>query len=145
MPNVIPPDRSPEVSDLTNKVRQYVMIKNQIDDLAKEQTVLKTFLSKLVDDIGEEDDKGHLWLKLEEDVDGYRSLQRQRRVSQRLDEEAASQLLKEKGLDARCYEMLPVLNQDSVMACLYEGLLTEAEVDTMFPKAITWAFLPVKS
>ena len=143
MPNVIPPDRSP-ISGVLNKVREYIGLRSQIDDLTKQQSILKTYLSNLVDESGEEDDKGHLWLELEQEVDGYRSLQRQRRVSQRLDEEEAAALLKEKGLDSRCYSMLPVLNQDEVMACLYEGLLTEEEVDKMFPKAITWAFVPVK-
>jgi hypothetical protein len=41
--------------------------------------------------------------------------------------------------------MEPVLNEDQVMACLYEGLLTEEDVDSMFPKKIIWAFIPSKS
>ena len=45
----------------------------------------------------------------------------------------------------RCYTIQPVLNEDEVMACLYEGLLTEAEVDMMFTKKIVWAFIPSKS
>ena len=84
-------------------------------------------------------------MQLDEEVDGYRALQRQRRVSQKLDPEAAETLLKAKGLDARCYQLLPVLDEDAVMSCLYEGLLTEEEVDAMFPKSIVWAFVPSKS
>jgi hypothetical protein len=40
---------------------------------------------------------------------------------------------------------MPVLDEDADMACLYEGLLSEEDVDTMFPKKITWAFVPSKS
>ncbi len=145
MPIVIPPDRVREHTGVLSKVRQFVTLKRQIDDLSKEQSILKTFLSDLVDTEGEADDKGNLWLQLDEEVDGYRALQRQRRVSQKLDPEAAETLLKAKGLDTRCYQLLPVLDEDAVMSCLYEGLLTEEEVDAMFPKSIVWAFVPSKS
>jgi hypothetical protein len=144
MPNIIPPDKPP-VSSVLSKVQQFIAIKRQVDDLTKEQSQLKTFLSDLVDQEGEPDDKGHLWYPLEQEVDGYRSLQRQRKVSQSLDAYEASRILKEKGLADRCYSMQPVLNEDEVMSCLYEGKLTEEDIDTMFPKKITWAFIPSKS
>ena len=128
-----------------NKVKRFIMLKRQIDDLSKEQNVLKSYLSEVVDTEGEPDEKGHLFYPLPEEVDGYKSLQRQRRVSQKLDEDAAQRILKEKGLEAKCYQMIPVLDESAVMSALYEGLLTEEEVDTMFPKTETWAFLPVKA
>lgn len=144
MPNVIPPDKKP-VSSVLSKVQQFITIKRQVDDLTKEQTQLKTFLSNIVDEEGEPDDKGNLWYPLEEEVDGYRSLQRQRKVSQSLDPAEATRILHEKGLAERCYTMQPVLNEDQVMACLYEGILTEEDIDAMFPKKIIWAFIPSKS
>ena len=144
MPNIIPPDKPP-VSSVLSKVQQFITIKRQVDDLTKEQTQLKTFLSNLVDEEGEADDKGNLWYPLEQEVDGYRSLQRQRKVSQSLDPAEATRILAAKGLADRCYSMQPVLNEDQVMACLYEGLLTEEDIDTMFPKKIIWAFIPSKS
>jgi hypothetical protein len=144
MPNIIPPDKPP-VSSVLSKVQQFITIKRQVDDLTKEQTQLKTFLSNLVDEEGEPDDKGNLWYPLEQEVDGYRSLQRQRKVSQSLDPAEATRILGTKGLAERCYTWEPVLNEDQVMACLYEGLLTEEDVDAMFPKKIIWAFIPSKS
>jgi hypothetical protein len=144
MPNIIPPDKPP-VSSVLSKVQQFITIKRQVDDLTKEQTQLKTFLSTLVDEEGEPDDKGNLWYPLEQEVDGYRSLQRQRKVSQSLDPAEATRILGTKGLAERCYTWEPVLNEDQVMACLYEGLLTEEDVDAMFPKKIIWAFIPSKS
>ena len=100
MPNIIPPDKAP-VSSVLSKVQQFIAIKRQVDDLTKEQSQLKTFLSDLVDQEGEPDDKGHLWYPLEQEVDGYRSLQRQRKVSQSLDVDEAARILKEKGLDRK--------------------------------------------
>lgn len=146
MANIEKPSRSVSTEDgVLGKVRNFVFLKNKIDDATKELTKVKSYLSDLVDTDGEADDKGHLWYPLPEEVDGYVSLKRERRVSQSLDLEEAERILKEKGLDSRCFVTMPVLNEDEVMACLYEGLLTEEEVDTMFPKKITWAFIPSKS
>ena len=44
MPNIIPPDKKP-VSSVLSKVQQFITIKRQVEDLTKEQTQLKTFLS----------------------------------------------------------------------------------------------------
>lgn len=144
MPNIIPPDKKP-VDSILAKVQHFINLKRRIEDLTKEQTEVKSFLSDLVDSQGVPDDKGHLWYPLEQEVDGYRSLQRQRKVSQSLDMSQATKILTEKNLYSRCFEMQPVLNEDEVMSCLYEGLLTEDEIDTMFPKKVVWAFIPSKS
>jgi len=141
MVQIIPPKETPEI---VKKVRAFLRSKKTIDDLTKDLNVLKNDLSTAVDTDGEPDDRGHLWLSLPENVDGYVSLQRQRRVSQKLDDEVAEQILKDKNLYDRCYEKVPVLNENEVMNCLYEGLLTEEEVDKMFPKSISWALIPVK-
>lgn len=145
MPNIIPPDRSvKEDKTILGTVRRYIHLKRQVDDLVKEQTVIKTELSEIVDSQGEFDSRGHKILELPEEVDGYVSLQRQRRVSQRLDEDEAKRIITDKNLTDRCYKLTPVLDEDAVMACLYEGLLTEEDIDTMFPKTETWAFVPLK-
>ena len=145
MPKVIQRETPKEPNEFLRKVRTYLSIKGRIDDLTKEQSTLKSELSDIVDAEGVPDEKGHIWLELPEEVDGYKSLQRQRRVSQRLDEEVATELLKERGLSERCWKMVPVLDESEVMACLYEGLLTEEEIDSMFPKSVSYAFIPSKS
>jgi hypothetical protein len=145
MPNVIERNLPSEGNPIVSKVRKYVNLRSRIEDLTKEQSSLKTELSDLVDKEGTPDEKGHLWYSLPEEVDGYQSLQRQRRVTQKLDEAEASSILTSKGLKERCYKMVPVLDESEVMACLYEGLLTEEEIDSMFPKSVSYAFIPSKS
>jgi hypothetical protein len=145
MPNVIEREDPSTPNTFMTKVVSYITLKRRIDDMTKESSEIKSDLSDLVDTEGEPDENGHLWLRLPESVDGITALQRQRRVSQSLDEDAAEKLLKEKGLFDRCYVMQPVLKEDEVMACLYEGLITEEEVDAMFPKKVTWAFLTSKA
>jgi len=145
MPNVVERNLPTEGNPILSKVRKYVNLRSRIDDLTKEQAVIKTELAELVDNEGTPDEKGHIWYSLPEEVEGYKSLQRQRKVSQRLDEDTARAILKQKGLTDRCYKLVPVLDEAEVMACLYEDLLSEEEVDSMFPKSVSYAFIPSKS
>ena len=143
MPKIIPQEESRFEDSTTADFRAFVKLKNQIDDLTKMQNEIKSRLVEVLEKYGDVDDKGHVWYDVP-DVDGYKGMQRQRRVSQKLDMDAAQDILDNIGLADRCVKMVPSLDEDEVMACLYEGLLTEDQVDTMFPKTITWAFIPVK-
>lgn len=144
MPKIIPQEDNRFEDSTTTDFRAFVKLKHQIDDLTKMQSEIKTRLTEVLEKYGEVDDKGHIWYDLPDAVDGYKGMQRQRRVSQKLDMDAAQDILDNLGLSDRCVKMVPSLDEDEVMACLYEGLLTEDQVDAMFPKTITWAFIPVK-
>lgn len=144
MPTVIE-RQDPQDQGFMPKVSEFISLRSRIDDMSKQRDSIKADLSELVDTVGEPDEKGNLWLRLPHEVDGFTSLQRQRKVSQSLDEDIATELLKEKGLFDRCFAMMPVLKEDEVMACLYEGLITEEEVDKMFPKKVSYAFLTSKA
>ena len=128
MPTVIE-RQEPQDPGFMPKVSEFISLRSRIDDMSKQRDTIKADLSDLVDTVGEPDEKGNLWLRLPHEVDGFTSLQRQRKVSQSLDEGTATELLKE----------------DEVMACLYEGLITEEEVDKMFPKKVSYAFLTSKA
>lgn len=130
-------------SDVSTKYKEFVHLKRNIDDLTKRADMLKKDLSEFVEENGQEDDKGHKWFNMDE-VPGYTGMQRQRRVSQKIDEEACHNILKDKGLAARCFELKPVLDQEEVLKCMYEGLITEEEFDEMFPKTVTTAFVLIK-
>jgi len=144
MPKVIQKEDPKPVNELTKKVSDYVTTKRRIDDLSKENNKIKAELSELVDTDGEPDEKGHLWYPLPESVGGVTALKRQRRVVQSLDEAVAEKTLKEKGIYDRCYKMVPTLDESEVMACLYDGLLNEEEIDAMFPKSVSYAFYIVE-
>lgn len=136
---------APDPSAIKTWVREFAGLGDQIKALTKRKDDIKKRLSESVEDSGEEDDKGHVWLELDEEVAGIGALKRERRVGQTLDPDKAQALLEAKGLGDRCYKLVPVLDEDEVMAAHYEGLLTEAEIDSMFPKKVTFAFVPVKA
>jgi len=145
MPKIAKPPRViPVVDPLIQKFRDFISFKTRIDSLTKEQNALKEELNQYVIENGVEDDRGHINFELPEEVDGFRRLQRQRKVSLGLDMDAAILILTKKGLADRCIKSIPTVAEDEVMAALYEGKLTEEDIDTMFPKKVTWAFIPKK-
>lgn len=132
------------VNPIVEKFREFVHYKSRIEILTKEQNVIKEELNEFVIENGVEDDRGHINFELPEEVDGFRRLQRQRKVSLGLDMDAAILILTKKGLADRCIKSIPTVAEDEVMAALYEGKLTEQDIDAMFPKRISWAFIPKK-
>lgn len=127
------------MDDLSREVLEYQNLKAQIDDLDKRAKSLRDSLMESVKVLGEPDDKGHLWMELDDEVNGVHSVLAERRVSQTLNEERAQEILAERELLDRCTKTVRVVDHDEVMACLYDELVSEADVDEMFDNKITWA------
>ena len=127
------------VDDITREVLEYQTLKQQIDDLDKRAKVLRDSLMEAVKIVGDADDKGHLWMELDEEINGVHSVLAERRVSQSLNEERAQEIIEERGLTERCTKMVRVVDHDEVRACLYEEALSEADLDEMFDRKVTWA------
>jgi bacterioferritin (cytochrome b1) len=127
--------------DLIGQTQEYAALKKNIEQFEARQKELKTSLFEKIDEDGFTDDKGNWWLELPEPVEGYVSLQKQKRVSRKIDEMIAEDLIEKKGLAERLYKTVRVVDEDELMAALYEGLLTEEEVDEMFPPKIVWALM----
>jgi hypothetical protein len=144
MPKIEPATRKISVNPMLKKVREYLAFKKKIDDMSSQQKAIRDDLMEIVQEHGVEDDKGHIWLPLPEEVEGVTQLQAQRKVSSKLDMDAAVAILATKGLADRCIKTIPTVDEDEVMACLYDGLLTEGDVDKMFPKTVTYAFYTKK-
>jgi hypothetical protein len=129
------------ITEIIELVRENVLLKGRIDELSSVQTSVKKDLKKGIEELGVEDDRGHVVVNLGQEVDGVTTVMQQRRVSKTLDTDIAESLLKEKGLYDRCVTTIEVLNEDEVMAAYYEGALTEADIDTMFPAKVSYALV----
>jgi predicted RNA-binding protein associated with RNAse of E/G family len=134
-----------DMDELKNLVRENMLLKTRIDEMSSIQSEIKAKLKEAVLNDGQEDDKGHVVLSLDEPVAGVASIVNQRRVSKSLDESAAETLLASKDLTDRCLKMVPVLDEDEIMKAYYEGLITEEDIDTMFPSKVTYALVMTKS
>jgi hypothetical protein len=121
---------------INETVKQYVALKEEIKFLSEREAELKKRLLTTVEELGEEDSKGHLILE----VEGI-TLTRQRKVSNPLDLEVAIPLLEEKNLKKQCTKTVEQIDQDEIIIAYSKGLLTDEEVESMFPKKITYAFL----
>lgn len=147
MVKIVPPEQPEDswVSKVAQQFKAFALDKVTLDHVKKHQDSVKRDLMDALDEFGYGDDKGHIWIDFEEPIEGFAGMQKQRRVNQGMDEDAIKRILDDKGLTDRCYKPVITLDQDEVMALLYEGLLTEDEIDAMFPKTITWAFVPKKA
>jgi hypothetical protein len=130
--------------DLMGQAREYVTIKKEIESLEGRQKELRNALFEKIDSDGYEDDKGNFWLELPEEIEGYLSLQKQKRVTRKIDEQVADTVIEEKGLEERLYKVVRVVDEDALMAALYDGTLTEEEVDSMYPSKVVWALMTSK-
>ena len=127
--------------DIKSNLRQYLSLKKEVEVLTKRQDELKSRLKSTVEASGETDDRGHVTLKVDDEITGEVTLTQQRRVSKTLDMDIAEALLKERGIYDKCVKMIPVLQEDAIMSCVYTDELSEADIDRMFPSKISYAFL----
>ena len=133
--------RNIDEEDFIAQTKKYAFIKAQLEFLEKEQKTLRTQLFEVLDAEGQEDDKGNIIIELPSDIDGVSSLVKQRRVSRKIDEDKAAEIIAEHGLEETLYKTIRVVDEDALMAALYEDDLTEEEVDQMYPPTVTWALV----
>jgi uncharacterized protein YebE (UPF0316 family) len=132
---------SREEDPLIKDAREFSFLKQQIDFLEKQSKEVRERLFAQLDEIGEVDDKGNIIIELPEEVNGFGALVKQRRVSRKIDEIIADEVITEKGMEDQLYKTIRVVDEDALMAALYNDELTEAEIDLMYPQKIVWALV----
>jgi glycine/D-amino acid oxidase-like deaminating enzyme len=136
--------RFSDPDDFNSQIREFVKLKSSMDILEARSKELREKLFAQLDLNGEVDDKGNIQLVLDEAVDEVVRIEKQRRASRKLNEEAADEIIEELGLSDEVYEMKRVINEDALMAAFYEEKITEEQLDTMFPVTVTWALRTLK-
>jgi len=133
--------RVPAVDDLDAQAKQYIFFKKQVEYFETELKSLREKIFEVVDAKGEVDGSGNLFVELSTEIDGVTVLQKQKRVSRKIDPQMADNLIVSKGLENELYKTVQMIDEDALMAALYEGKLTEEEVDLMYPQKIVWALI----
>jgi hypothetical protein len=108
------------------------------------QKELRDLLFSKIEEEGYEDEKGNVILDLPQSVEGIRCLQKTARITPYLDDTVAERIIEEKGIGDDVYKMVRVIDEGALMSQLYEGKLTEDEIDEMFPKKTIWALTTKK-
>jgi hypothetical protein len=122
----------------------YIGIRQQRETFAKQEDEYKKQLSNVVETQGYTDDKGSLYVDFDAPIEGYAGLKRERRVNQLLNEDKALEILRRRGLAESCIRTIEVVNEDAVRAALYDGKLSQDDIDSMFIQKETYAFIPRK-
>lgn len=130
--------------DFNSQVREYVLLKKAMDTLEKRQKELKEKLFEKLDEEGVEDSNGNIQINLEAPIEGIARLEKQRRVTRKLNEPKADMILTDLGIKDDIYVMTPVLDEDELMAAFWDGKITEEQLDDMFPVTTVWALRTVK-
>lgn len=126
---------------LESQAKEYAFTKKQIDYLEKRQKELREMLFEKVEENGEVDDKGNVILELPEEIEGFVAITKQRRVTRKIDEDVAFDIIDEKGLRDKLIKTVEVIDEDALMAALYSDELTEEEIDEMYPQTVVWALV----
>ena len=130
--------------DFFAQAKNYSFIKQQLEYWEKQQKELKAKLFEKLDAEGEPDSSGNIVIELSEDIDGVVAVVKQRRVSRKVDELRAEELIIEKGMEDTLYKTIRVVDEDALMAALYNDELTEEEIEEMYPQQIVWALVMKK-
>ena len=134
----------PRVADENGFIAQaknYSFIKQQLEYWEKQQKELKAKLFEQLDATGEPDSSGNIVIELPEEIDGAVAVVKQRRVSRKINEERAFELIEEKGLREQLIITKEIVDEDALMAALYNDELTEEEIEDMYPQQIIWALV----
>jgi len=139
-----PTTRFTDPDSLEAKVREYAKVKTTIDALDSRSKELREALMDFIETLGYEDDKGNIQLELTSDIEGIVRLEKQRRATRKLNEDIAEDIINRHNLQTELYRYVKTVDEEAVMSAMYDGKLTEDEVDQMFPTKVIWALVPKK-
>ena len=146
MANIVPEEgtRFSDPNDFNSQVSEYVRLKESLAHMDARSKELRDKIFARIDEEGEEASGGSISLYLDHDVEGVSRVEKQRRVTRKINETVAEQIIEETGIGDDVYEMKRVINEDYLMAALYQGKITEEQLDEMFPPTIVWALRTLK-
>ena len=146
MANVIP-EKGKQFNDPDNfesQVREYALIKKSMATMEARSKELRDKLFEQIDAQGDQESEYSINLYLDHEIEGLARIQKQGRVTRKLNEELAEAIIEETGIGDDVYETKRVINEDYLMAALYQGKITEEQLDAMFPPTVTWALVTKK-
>jgi hypothetical protein len=123
---------------------QWSFVKSEHAELGKRLGSLRNRLVDMVEQFGEQDDDGHVWLNLPKLVGKLKGFKWESRKSRNLDEDAAEKLLTEKGLLKSCQTRIVVLDEAKIEQAYYAGKLDDDDWDVLFPVKETRALIAVE-
>lgn len=136
---------------LQEAVHGFLFNRAEQERTAKTRDSYKDVVKRLIMTDGREDENGSRWLDFDEPltIEGksYRGIQAQRRLSSSIDLDATEELVRAKGLYNDVFPVVEVrqFHEDRLYAANQQGLISDAELDSLITENVTYAVVPVKS
>lgn len=115
-------------------VQEYKKAKEMIDALETRNAEMRSAIHKAVIDHGQPDNKGNVWLALD-DIE----LKRERRVSKSFNSAAAEAWAKTNGHWDTVKEVIEVLNEDKLLGLAWNNDDIQEVLKTFYEEKETWA------
>jgi hypothetical protein len=144
--------QKPSTTDLELEVQDYLQARSMRERSEYREKKGKEALMETLEKVGEVQDGGHRILMLNDPIPyaEYKggkakdrkvaAIRRVRRSSQKLDSERAKKLLMRKGMWAECTITEVVINEDALVAAIFEGRITDKEAATLYEESESFAF-----
>lgn len=127
--------------------REMVLIREQKARVAKREGELKGVLMDVLAAFGEPygEEGQHRYIKFPKPIRGIAGFIRQKKTLNEIDETKCESIARQRGLYDRLYKPVMTLDESAVMVAHDEGLLTDADIEAMFPKKEQYAFVAEKA
>lgn len=137
-----------QVETLTLLFQEYARTRHLREQTAKQEDKFKAQLMAAIAEVVDPDEAGHRRLRFPEPVEVggrvYTAAKRERRVSTKLNVEAAQEWLDAHGLLGECIVNEPRFDEDKLLALNFEGRVPDAVFKTFYEDSETFAFVPEK-
>jgi hypothetical protein len=126
--------------------REMILVREQKVRTAKREAELKGVLMEDLDAFGDPYGASgqHRTIEFPKPIRGIARFVRQTKVTTGVDETKAEAIARQRGIYDRLFKPVMTLDDSAVLVALQEGLLTEADIEEIFPKTTIHAFVAEK-
>jgi hypothetical protein len=135
-----------EYEDFLREAREMILIREQKVRIANREAELKNDLMDALATYGDPYGPSgqHQTIEFPRPIRGIVRFVRQSKVSTTVDETKAEAIARRQGIYERLFKPVMTLDDSAVLVALQEGLLTEADMEEIFPKKTIHAFVAEK-
>lgn len=130
---------------IVKKFQHWAMMRDELESLTASLNKIRDDCMTALEERGARDHKGSQILRLPFAVGskGFDRLKRERRVSNKIDEEVAEIICRSKGVYEKCFPARPTLDPDEIYVQYQLGVFTDEDMDNIFPKYVSYSFKPL--
>jgi len=135
-----------EYENFLRESREMILTREQKTRIANRESELKKVLMDALKVFGDPYGTSgqHQTIEFPKAIRGITRFVRQSKVVNEVDEEAAEAIARRQGIYDRLFKPVMTLDDAAVLVALREGILTEADVEEIFPKKTIYAFVAEK-